>query len=125
MVPSRMGSTILMETQESITADADVTMEDDAAKSKPGRPRKSGSAPNVATKSSARSVRGRKSEPVLIEDVEEQDTEVATPKKRGGRKKAEDNAPLPPRANSAWKIGAHVSAAGGPQNAVLNAAKIG
>jgi AP endonuclease-1 len=31
----------------------------------------------------------------------------------------------PARVANAWKIGAHVSAAGGVENAILNAAKIG
>lgn len=30
-----------------------------------------------------------------------------------------------PRVNSRWKVGAHVSAAGGIENAVINAASIG
>ncbi|ESK89722.1 apurinic apyrimidinic endonuclease [Moniliophthora roreri MCA 2997] len=36
-----------------------------------------------------------------------------------------DLSALPERATSAWKVGAHVSAAGGVENAVYNAAKIG
>lgn len=32
---------------------------------------------------------------------------------------------LPQRVSSNWKVGAHVSAAGGVENAVMNAAKIG
>ena len=32
---------------------------------------------------------------------------------------------FPARVTSPWKIGAHVSAAGGVENAVLNAARIG
>ncbi|KAI0028474.1 xylose isomerase-like protein, partial [Vararia minispora EC-137] len=45
------------------------------------------------------------------------------------RKKAAIAEPDPgdfaPRAQTAWKIGAHVSAAGGVENAIVNAAKIG
>jgi len=48
---------------------------------------------------------------------------------RGGRKKkvaAEPGpADYPPRASRDWKVGAHISAAGGIENAVVNAAKIG
>ena len=48
-----------------------------------------------------------------------------------GRKSAKATKPIPtpgdftPRAENAWKIGPHVSAAGGVENAVLNAASVG
>lgn len=57
-----------------------------------------------------------------------QKEEPAVVKKQKARKKAQletDPATYAPRAQSSWKIGAHVSAAGGVENAVLNAASIG
>lgn len=47
--------------------------------------------------------------------------------KRKGKTKAlsQDLSKLPERTPSAWKVGAHVSAAGGVENSVINAAKIG
>ena len=55
--------------------------------------------------------------------------EVVNETKKKPRKKASqlevDPEAYAPRAQSAWKIGAHVSAAGGVENAVLNAASIG
>ncbi|KAH7100546.1 xylose isomerase-like protein [Auriculariales sp. MPI-PUGE-AT-0066] len=130
LVPSRMGSTILMETQETQDPSQDVAedMEVDntvSQKSGRGRPRKFASAADAEKKTSARPARGRKSAASIIEH-EADDAETVTPKQRVGRKKkAEEEVILPPRVESDWKIGAHVSAAGGPQNAVLNAAKIG
>ena len=52
----------------------------------------------------------------------------ATKEPKKPRKKAQaeaDPAAYPLRVQSAWKIGAHVSAAGGVENAILNAASIG
>jgi AP endonuclease 1 len=59
--------------------------------------------------------------------VEAPSATVKAPK--GGRKKkvaAEPSpADYPPRTSRDWKVGAHISAAGGIENAVGNAAKIG
>ncbi|KAJ3827767.1 xylose isomerase-like protein [Lentinula raphanica] len=55
-------------------------------------------------------------------------TTTATKKKGKGKaigSDAIDLSCLPERVSSKWKVGAHVSAAGGVENAVLNAAKIG
>lgn len=52
----------------------------------------------------------------------------ATPKPKGKTKpkpKAYDPTTFLPRISSPWKVGAHVSAAGGVENAVVNAAMIG
>ncbi|KAG5637637.1 hypothetical protein H0H81_003862 [Sphagnurus paluster] len=46
-------------------------------------------------------------------------------RKRQAAPEALDDSDLPKRISSAWKVGAHVSAAGGVENAILNAAKIG
>ncbi|KZV90460.1 AP endonuclease [Exidia glandulosa HHB12029] len=56
------------------------------------------------------------------------DEDAPEPKKRAPRKKKADkdaDEPFPERVHSAWKVGAHVSAAGGVENAVKNAARIG
>ncbi|KAF6747645.1 xylose isomerase-like protein [Ephemerocybe angulata] len=51
---------------------------------------------------------------------------TATKRKRTAKKTKEvDTAAFLPRVHSPWKVGAHVSAAGGVENAVLNAAAIG
>jgi len=59
--------------------------------------------------------------------VEEPSAPAKAPK--GGRKKkvaAEPSpADYPSRTSRDWKVGAHISAAGGIENAVVNAAKIG
>ncbi|EIN06965.1 AP endonuclease [Punctularia strigosozonata HHB-11173 SS5] len=51
------------------------------------------------------------------------------PKKRRAKKKGKDVSPHPEdyrvRVSSPWKVGAHVSAAGGVENAIQNAASIG
>ncbi|RXW12458.1 hypothetical protein EST38_g13397 [Candolleomyces aberdarensis] len=51
------------------------------------------------------------------------------PRKPKGKGKAKetaiDTSAFLPRVSSAWKVGAHVSAAGGVENAVVNAAAIG
>lgn len=51
------------------------------------------------------------------------------PGKRGPKKKATAAEPVPgdfaPRKTRDWKVGAHISGAGGIENAVVNAAKIG
>ncbi|EJD35058.1 AP endonuclease [Auricularia subglabra TFB-10046 SS5] len=128
LVPSRMGSTILMESQ---SQDVDMTGNGGA------RPRRTASKrANLKEESSAeeqdddepkakpkRAARGKKAAPVATDDGDA----APTPKKRAGRAKkaAADEAPLPVRVQSAWKVGAHVSAAGGVENAVLNAARIG
>ena len=52
-------------------------------------------------------------------------TPAARPSKGKGKAKAIDKSAFLPRVDSPWKIGAHVSAAGGVENAVLNAAMIG
>ncbi|TEB21425.1 AP endonuclease [Coprinellus micaceus] len=52
----------------------------------------------------------------------------ATPKPKGkteAKPKAYDPTSFLPRVSSPWKVGAHVSAAGGVENAVVNAAMIG
>lgn len=53
--------------------------------------------------------------------------EEKTSSKRKGKAKAlgQDSLKLPERTQSVWKVGAHVSAAGGVENSVSNAAKIG
>ncbi|KZV84147.1 AP endonuclease [Exidia glandulosa HHB12029] len=56
------------------------------------------------------------------------DEDAPEPKKRAPRKKKadkDDDETFPDRVESAWKVGAHVSAAGGVENAVKNAARIG
>ncbi|KIM22190.1 hypothetical protein M408DRAFT_333026 [Serendipita vermifera MAFF 305830] len=66
--------------------------------------------------------------------IESQDTavndasEMTKPPKGGRKKKAAQEptpADYPPRISREWKVGAHISAAGGIENAILNAAKIG
>ncbi|KAG8217947.1 xylose isomerase-like protein [Butyriboletus roseoflavus] len=51
-----------------------------------------------------------------------------TKQSRKARKKKEDANPKPsdfaPRVSSAWKVGAHVSAAGGVENVIVNAARV-
>ncbi|KAF9457332.1 xylose isomerase-like protein [Collybia nuda] len=49
----------------------------------------------------------------------------AKPKRKTGATKKADKSVLPERTTSLWKVGAHVSAAGGVENAVVNAAEIG
>ncbi|KAL4064200.1 xylose isomerase-like protein [Scleroderma yunnanense] len=67
---------------------------------------------------------GKPTEPAALEATDGR----SRPKKRR-RTTSEDNGSLmeafPMRVNSPWKVGAHVSAAGGVENAVLNAARIG
>jgi AP endonuclease 1 len=57
------------------------------------------------------------------------EVEQVPPKKQRVRSKGKDTSPqpedYPPRISSLWKVGAHVSAAGGIENAVQNAASIG
>ncbi|KAG6371883.1 xylose isomerase-like protein [Boletus reticuloceps] len=61
----------------------------------------------------------------------EQNSAVAGPTKqpRKARQKKEHAIPKPsdfaPRVSSAWKVGAHVSAAGGVENTIVNAARVG
>lgn len=56
---------------------------------------------------------------------------VETPKASSRKRKAKEPPPEPtladfaPRATNDWKIGAHVSGAGGLENAVTNAASVG
>jgi AP endonuclease-1 len=58
--------------------------------------------------------------------VEEPSAPVKAPKGRKKKVAAEPSlADYPPRASRDWKVGAHISAAGGIENAVVNAAKIG
>lgn len=63
--------------------------------------------------------------------IESQDTSADVPSKapRTARKKKVPQDPTPadypPRTHREWKVGAHISAAGGIENAILNAAKIG
>lgn len=56
-------------------------------------------------------------------------TNDSKPGKRGAKKKATAAEPVPgdfaPRKTRDWKVGAHISGAGGIENAVVNAAKIG
>lgn len=52
-------------------------------------------------------------------------TESQTPKRKRQKKKKETEMPLAPRISSLLRIGAHVSAAKGVQNAVTNAVHIG
>jgi AP endonuclease-1 len=65
--------------------------------------------------------------PPILTSIPNAVEEVPAPKKR--RTKAAAATPMiadyPPRTPSAWKIGAHFSAAGGVENAILNAAAIG
>lgn len=55
---------------------------------------------------------------------------VASPTKRPAkvRQKKEQAVPKPsdfaPRVSSPWKVGAHVSAAGGVENSIVNAARV-
>jgi hypothetical protein len=51
--------------------------------------------------------------------------DILTKPKRARVTKESVNKDFPPRQLSLWKVGAHVSSAGGVQNAVVNAAKIG
>jgi len=141
LVPSRMGSTILIDSQdtsifESQTTTAfdsqgtDATAESSPAKSLPKAARgsllKSATTSDaVEKKTPARGVRGRKSAASVVETGDD-DVGTPTPKKRGGRKKAEvPEVSTPERVTTAWKVGAHVSMAGGIQNAISNASKIG
>lgn len=54
-------------------------------------------------------------------------TDTKTKGKRGGRAKkgSPPTTDFPPRSNLEWKIGAHVSAAGGVEESITNGAKIG
>jgi len=54
-------------------------------------------------------------------------TAKSAPRGRRKKKAAVEPSPAdyPPRKSRDWKVGAHISAAGGIENAVLNAAKIG
>ncbi|EIM89548.1 AP endonuclease [Stereum hirsutum FP-91666 SS1] len=66
--------------------------------------------------------------PALTEEVPLQETVAKeSTKKRTRKKSAPSEFPedYPRRVNSPWKVGAHVSAAGGVENAILNAARIG
>lgn len=73
----------------------------------------------------------RKVTKAKAKDADDEDAPAAKkPRKAAApRKKActldPDAPPTPPRVVSPWKVGAHVSAAGGVHNAVLNASKIG
>ncbi|KAF9040461.1 AP endonuclease [Hymenopellis radicata] len=65
--------------------------------------------------------RTRKASAAALDDEED-----AGPRKRSRTSKAQKEvAPLKPRPSSAWKVGAHVSAAGGVENAVTNAVAVG
>ncbi|THH26742.1 hypothetical protein EUX98_g7445 [Antrodiella citrinella] len=59
--------------------------------------------------------------------LEEQDVEEGPKQKKQRRKKAEIVKPddFPTRGESPWKVGPHVSAAGGVENTIINAASIG
>jgi AP endonuclease-1 len=54
-------------------------------------------------------------------------TDTKTKGKRGGRAKKGSVSPtdFPPRSDLEWKIGAHISAAGGVEESITNGAKIG
>ena len=51
--------------------------------------------------------------------------EPSTKRTRKSKTEEVDKAALPARKQSLWSVGAHVSSAGGVENAVVNAAKIG
>lgn len=67
----------------------------------------------------------------VVEATATAGTSKSTSKKTGGKRKVKelpeevDLKDFPIRTTSLWKVGAHVSAAGGVENSVLNAAKIG
>ena len=60
-------------------------------------------------------------------EVEESSGPTKAPKAGRKKKAAQEPTPAdyPPRNSREWKVGAHISAAGGIENAILNAAKIG
>jgi AP endonuclease 1 len=61
--------------------------------------------------------------------VETQDEKVSTKVTKMAKKKSSTTEPnpkdYPPRKSCEWKVGAHISAAGGIENAIANAANIG
>lgn len=56
---------------------------------------------------------------------EETEPELPSKTKRKAPPKKFDESSFPPRHESSWKVGAHVSAAGGVENAIMNASAIG
>lgn len=52
-------------------------------------------------------------------------TSQPTPKRRRAKDPSFNSSSFPSRTASEWKIGPHVSAAGGVENTVINAASIG
>jgi hypothetical protein len=62
---------------------------------------------------------------VEISQTEVEETTVTKPRRKRAKKETETMTPLAPRVASLLKIGAHVSAAKGVQNAVSNAVHIG
>ncbi|KZV71947.1 AP endonuclease [Peniophora sp. CONT] len=81
--------------------------------------------PAVAKKGNRKNEGCETRAPTAVDGQKEGPAEV---KKQKARKKVQlqtDPATYAPRVQSSWKIGAHVSAAGGVENAVLNAASIG
>ncbi|EPQ57706.1 AP endonuclease [Gloeophyllum trabeum ATCC 11539] len=84
----------------------------------------------VTAKETGSSLRKRKSEKKTLPQ-EDEDTDIQeTKRKRKGKKKKAEPEPEPslsdfaPRPVSDWKLGAHVSAAGGVENTLVNAARI-
>uniref|UniRef100_A0A8H7Y1Y7 Apurinic-apyrimidinic endonuclease 1 n=1 Tax=Psilocybe cubensis TaxID=181762 RepID=A0A8H7Y1Y7_PSICU len=67
----------------------------------------------------------RKKRTKVSEDESQETTSSSKPKRARKLKPEVDKSEFLPRAQSQWKVGAHVSAAGGVENAVLNAASIG
>ncbi|VDB83335.1 unnamed protein product [Peniophora sp. CBMAI 1063] len=83
-------------------------------------------APSI-TVASKKATKNRVSKTREVVKVSGEDEEPKEARKKPRKKLQLETDPTTyaPRAQSAWKIGAHVSAAGGVENAVLNAASIG
>lgn len=93
---------------------------------------------STITASAARPSSGRSTSPLSdlseLEDIREATITISSKakssKKTVRKKKVKevvepDPADYPSRVETPWKIGAHVSAAGGIENAIINAAEIG
>ncbi|KAF5378299.1 hypothetical protein D9615_008792 [Tricholomella constricta] len=61
----------------------------------------------------------------VVSDLEELNTSSIPKRKRKAATESADKDSIPERKSSLWKVGAHISAAGGVENAIVNAAAIG